>query len=82
MYDILSAIYYEELTGLRGKRPMEPPYSDAEDHILYALHTLDPRAAMELKRNIRSLAIEQRDSAFQTGVHFGAQLMAQLLQDF
>lgn len=82
MYDILTAIYYGELSGLRGKSPMKQPYSIAEQRIQNRLREMDPKTAKELRREIRALAMEQRDKAFQCGVRFGAQLTAQLLEDF
>ena len=82
MFDILTALQYGELTGLRGKAPMEAPYTIAEERILRQLHTLEPKAADDFQHEIQVLAQEQRDAAFHTGVCFGAQLMAQLLEDF
>lgn len=82
MYDILTALHYGELTGLRGKSPMEAPYTIAEERVYRKLHTLEPKAAEEFQRDIQALALEQRDAAFSSGVRFGAQLMTQLLEDF
>ena len=82
MLDILTAIQYDEFTGLRGKAPMEAPYTIAEEHILHRLHALEPKTAKTFRREIQVLALEQRDMAFRTGVRFGAQLMAQLLEEF
>ena len=82
MFDILTALQYGELTGLRGKMPMEAPYTIAEEHILRQLNVLEPKAADDFQHEIQALALEQRNAAFHTGVRFGAQLMAQLLEDF
>ena len=82
MFDILTALQYGELTSLRGKTPMEAPYTIVEERILRQLHALEPKAADEFQHEIQALALEQRDAAFHTGVRFGAQLMAQLLEDF
>lgn len=82
MVDILTALQYDELTDLRGKEPMEAPYTIAEERILRQLHTMEPKAADAFQREIQVLAREQRDAAFQTGIRFGAQLMAQLLDEF
>ena len=82
MFDILTALQYGELAGLRGKGPMEAPYTIAEEHILRQLHALEPKAADDFQHEIQVLVLEQRDAAFHTGVRFGAQLMAQLLEDF
>lgn len=82
MFDILTAIQYGELTGLRGKGPMEEPYTTAEERILRQLRTLEPKTADAFRHEIRVLALEQRDAAFHTGVRFGAQLMMQMLEDF
>ena len=82
MFDILTALQYGELTGLRGKAPMEAPYTIAEERILRQLHTLEAKAADDFQHEIQVLAQEQRDAAFHTGVCFGAQLMVQLLEDF
>ena len=78
----MTALEYGELTGLRGKAPMEAPYTIAEERILRQLHALEPKAAEDIQHEIQVLAQEQRDAAFHTGVCFGAQLMAQLLEDF
>lgn len=82
MFDILTAIHYGELSSLRDKSPMEQPYTLAEERILCRLHALDPKTAEGFQREIQALALEQRDAAFHTGVRFGAQLMAQLLEEF
>ena len=82
MFDILTALQYGELTGLRGKAPMEAPYTITEEHILRQLNALEPKAADDFQHEIQALALEQRNAAFHTGVRFGAQLMAQLLEDF
>jgi hypothetical protein len=82
MFDILTALQYGELAGLRGKAPMEEPYTIAEERILRQLHALEPKAADNFRREIQVLAQEQRDAAFHTGIRLGAQLMAQLLEDF
>lgn len=82
MFDSLTALHYGELTGLRGKPPMEAPYTTAEERILRRLHALEPKEADEFQNEIQALALEQRDAAFHTGVRFGAQLMVQLLEEF
>ena len=82
MLDILTALQYGELNDLRGKPPMEAPYTIAEERILRQLHALDPKEAENFQREIQALALEQRDAAFHTGVCFGAQLMVQLLEGF
>ena len=82
MFDILTAIQYGDLTSLLGKMPMEAPYTIAEERILRRLNALEPKAADDFRHEIQALALEQRDAAFHSGVRFGAQLMAQLLEDF
>lgn len=82
MLDILMEIYYGELTGMRGKPPLEPPYSIEESRVQRRLCAMDPKAAKEFRREIRALVVEQRDAAFRSGVRFGAQLTAQLMEDF
>ena len=82
MFDILTALQYGELTSLRGKMPMEAPYTIAEERILRRLNALEPKAADDFQQEIQALALEQRDAAFHSGVRFGAQLMVQLLEDF
>ena len=82
MLDTLAALQYGELTGLRGKSPMEAPYTIAEERIICQLHALEPKAAEAFQKEIQVLALEQRDAAFHTGVRFGAQLMARLLDEF
>lgn len=80
MSDILTAIYYDEYNGLRGKGILKPPYTEAESALLERLDTLDPQTAKELERSIRAVATEQRDRAFLCGSRFGAQLTAELLE--
>ena len=82
MFDILTALQYGDLTSLRGKMPMEAPHTIAEERILRRLNALEPKAADAFQQEIQVLALEQRDAAFHTGVRFGAQLMAQLLEGF
>ena len=82
MFDILTALQYGELTDLRGKAPMEAPYTIAEERVLRQLHALEPKAADAFQQEIQALALEQRDAAFHTGVCFGAQLMVPLLEGF
>ena len=82
MYDILTAIVDDEPCGLRGKRPMKPPYSPAELRIQRRLEAMTPKTAEAFRREIRALAVEQRDAAFRSGVRFGAQMTAQMLEDF
>lgn len=82
MFDILTALQYGELTGLQGKPPMEAPYTIAEERILRQLHALEPKTVETFQHEIQVLAREQRDAAFHTGVRFGAQLMAQLMDEF
>ncbi len=82
MLDILTALQYGELNDLRGKPPMEAPYTIAEERILRQLHAFDPKEAENFQREIQALALEQRDAAFHTGVRIGAQLMAQLIDEF
>ena len=82
MFDILTALQYGDLTSLRGKMPMEAPYTIAEEHILRRLNALEPKAADDFQHEIQAFALEQRDAAFHSGVRFGAQLMVQLLEDF
>ncbi len=80
MFDILTAIYYDDLHDLRGKRILKPPYTTAENALCECLDTLDPETAKELERCFRIVAIEQRDKAFLCGSRFGAQLMAEFLE--
>ena len=72
MFDILTAIYYDDLHDLRGKRILKPPYTTAENALCECLD--------KLKQRFRIVAIEQRDKAFLRGSRFGAQLMAELLE--
>ncbi|WP_295582862.1 hypothetical protein [uncultured Oscillibacter sp.] len=82
MYNILEAIYYDEPLGLRGKSPLEPPLTAAETRVLSHLQALPPREAEVLSRELRAMAMEQRNTAFSAGTRFGAQLMLQLAEDF
>lgn len=80
MFDILSAIFYDEPLKLRGKNTFQSPCTTAETQVLARLQTLDPAAADALKQDIRALVQEQRSDAFRTGVRFGSQLMLQLTE--
>lgn len=82
MLDILSAILYDESMDLRGKGTFQEPYTTAERQVLAQLSTLDSAAADNLKPRIYALVQEQCGDAFLSGARFGAQLMAQLMQDF
>ena len=82
MYDILTGIYYGELTNLRGKGPLEPPCSIAGERLQRLLLAVEPETAKAFRREIRVTAAEQSEAAFQSGVRFGAQLMLQLMETF
>ena len=60
MFDILTALQYGELNSLRGKSPMEAPYTIAEERILRRLHALEPKAAEDFQHEIQVLALEQQ----------------------
>ncbi len=81
MFDILTALYYNELDGLPGKSAFAEPCTIAERTVLTQLKTLDGETAEALKSSIYTLVQEGTATAFCSGLRFGAQLMAQLLQD-
>ena len=83
MFDILSAILYQETIPMDFKEALEEPCSYAEQHIRALLKTVGDRDTVwHLEDNIRILAREYYDEAFLSGVRFGAQLMLQLTEGF
>lgn len=82
MYDILTAILYDEPFHFRDKKPLTSPYSVAELAVVNDLRKLDDGAAEELEKKIRMVVSEYRNQAFLTGVRFGAQLALELTQNF
>lgn len=82
MFDILTAILYDEPLHLRGKKPLDPPYSAAEQQVENDLRKLDDAAAEELEKKIRALVSEYRNQAFVSGARFGARLALELTQNF
>ena len=81
MFDILTAILYDEPFHFRGKKPLVSPYSVAELAVANDLRKMDDEIAEELEKKIRAVVGEYRNQAFLTGTRFGAQLMAQLLEE-
>ncbi len=82
MFDILSAILYEEPMNLRGKETFASPCTAAETQVLAHLKTLDSAAADTLKPYIYALVQEQVSQAFLSGTRFGAQLTLQLIEGY
>lgn len=82
MFDILTAILYGDDLDLLGKRPLTPPLTTVERQFLNHLQGLDQETANRLRKDAVMLAWQRHDDAFHRGVCFGAQLMAQLMDDF
>lgn len=81
MFNILSAILYDEPFHFRGKKALVPPYSIAELQVANDLRKLDDDIAGPLEKEIRVLVREYRDRAFLAGARFGAQLTLELTED-
>ena len=79
MKDILTSIFYDDFLRPQGKDVLKPPYTPAEASLCEWLEKLDAHTAGELERDIKMIAIEQRDQAFYNGARFGAQLITELL---
>ena len=82
MFDILNAIYHNDPLSLGVLCSLENPSSKEEDKIRIQLRVVDEKVAEALIPSIEALADHQAELAFQSGVRFGAQLMAQLLEEF
>lgn len=82
MFDILSAILYGDDLDLLGKRPLEAPRSTAEQEFFSHLQSLDPEMLRLLEKDAAVMLQERHDFAFRSGVCFGAQLAAQLMEGF
>ncbi len=82
MLDILHTIYHDDPLSLGVVCGLDNPMTAEESKITAQLRTVDERAAEALKQSIPDLADEQAERSFCKGVRFGAQLMAQLLEEF
>lgn len=82
MLDILTNIYHDELISLGVLCSLENPRTPEENKIRTQLRAVDEQIAEALIPSIETLADKQAEQSFYTGVRFGAQLMAQLLEEF
>lgn len=82
MSDILANIYRDDPLSLDLVCSLENPRTPEEDKIRIQLRVIDEKVAEALIPSIEALADHQAELAFQSGVRFGAQLMAQLLEEF
>ncbi len=81
MYDLLKALYYNELEFLQNKYPFADPCTAVERQILSQLKMLDCETAELLKPQICTLVQEQTADAFRSGARFGAQLITQFMEE-
>ena len=82
MFDILSAIFYDEALNLRQKTPFLEPCTPAETQVLAQLHTLETPVAEAVEHAVYALVQEERYKSFLSGTRFGAQLALQLSEGF
>ena len=82
MRDYLSEIYHESLPSLVVLSNLEGPETVEEEKIRNQLRAVDKFVEEALIPSIEALANKKAEEGFYSGVRFGAQLMAQLLEDF
>jgi len=81
MLDILSAFYHDGPFSFDVLSSLDNPVTTEEHKLRTQLRTVDEKVAEALKTSIEVLADKQAERAFYSGARFGAQLMAQLLED-
>ena len=82
MSNFLNAIYHDDPLSYQTLCSIDSPQTPEERHVAAQLRAVDEETAEKLKTGIRMLADRQSEESFYKGVRFGAQLMAQLLEDF
>ena len=82
MLDILNAIYHDRLPSLLVLSSLEESEIAEEEKIKNQLRVVDKVVEEALIPSIEALADKKAEEGFYSGVRFGAQLMAQLLEDF
>ena len=82
MQNILTTIYHDDPLALGTLSSLEVPRCEEERKIVTQLRAVEEVAAEALKPSIEALADRQAEESFYKGVRFGAQLMAQLLEEF
>ncbi len=81
MFDILTAIFHDDPLQYGTTCCLREPQTTAERQVKGRLDGLDRADAEELESRIEALAREQGERAFRSGARFGAQMMAQLLEE-
>ena len=81
MSKILKATYHNDPLALATLSSLEAPQCEEERKIAAQLRAVDEKAAEALISSIEALADKQAERTFYNGVRFGAQLMAELLED-
>lgn len=82
MRDYLSELYHDRLPSLLILSSLEEPEIAEEEKIKNQLRVVDKVVEEALIPSIEALANKKAEEGFYSGVRFGAQLMAQLLEDF
>ena len=81
MFDILTAIFHDDPLQFGTVCCLQSPQTTAERQVKNRLNSLDAEAAKELEPRVEALVREQSELAFCSGARFGAQMMAQLLEE-
>lgn len=79
MLTILKTIYHDDPLALETISSLENPQSEEERKIAIQLRAVEEAAAKALAPSIEALADRQAEKSFYKGVRFGAQLMAELM---
>lgn len=82
MFDLLSALYHDEPLSCQDPCCLDDPQTPEERKLSIQLRAVDKEAAEALKPSICALANRRAEQSFRTGVRLGAQLTAQLLEEF
>ncbi len=80
MPDILSTIYHDNPLMLGMLSSLENPQCEEERKIATQLRVVDEKIAEALVPSIEALADKRAEESFYVGVRFGAQLMAELME--
>ena len=82
MPNILAQIYHDRLPSLLVLSGLEEPEIAKEEKIKNQLRAVDKEVEEAPIPSIEALADKKAKESFYSGIRFGAQLMAQLLEGF
>ena len=81
MFDILTAIFHDDPLQFATVSSLRDPQTTAGRQVKSHLIGLNIESTKELEARIDALVWEQSELAFCSGARFGAQMIAQLLEE-